>query len=305
MTVPWTLLHGDAEAQLATLPAASVQMVCTSPPYFQQRDYGSAGQIGREPTVTAYIDRLVAVFRAVHRVVRDDGTLWLVIGDSYAVSGRGGGGKQDTNAGSLVPWRRTASAGVGPKQLIGVPWRLAFALQAEGWILRSEVIWSKPAPMPESVQDRPTRAHETLFLFAKRERYVYNAAAIAEPISRGSAGSTFTSVLPLVNGQGRVSLLPRDDAPTRNKRSVWTIATQPYAEAHFATFPEKLVEPCILAGSRPGDTVLDPFVGSGTVGVVSRRFDRRFIGIDLNASYLDLAERRLLGQTMPLPLEAT
>lgn len=240
----------------------------TSPPYFGLRDYGHAGQIGLEDGLEEYVDQLVQVFREVWRVLRDDGTLWLNLGDSYAGAGLGGGTqKQGIRAypkGNTVQ-ARTGARRVGnlkPKDLMGVPWRVAFALQDDGWFLRSDVIWHKPNPMPESIKDRPTKAHEYLFLFAKSERYFYDADAIK--------GQT-----------------------TRNKRSVWTVTTKPYKGAHFATYPPELIEPCILAGSTEGGTVLDPFTGSGTTGAVAIKHGRRFIGTELNPEYGELARERM------------
>lgn len=272
------ILVGDVRERLAEVPDASVQMCVTSPPYFGLRDYGHAGQIGLEPTPDAYVAELVAVFREVRRVLKDDGTLWLNLGDSYAGSGKGGNpvaGKQASNAGSqsigvLYETGRTAreaavtnvtrktwEIGMKPKDLIGIPWRVAFALQADGWYLRSDIIWHKPNPIPESVTDRPTKSHEYLFLLAKSERYYYDADAIAEPsICTDDArfggprikydGKTGLTEAPEYQGQ-RSAVTIRE---TRNKRTVWTIATQPFKGAHFATFPPALIEPCILAGSR-------------------------------------------------------
>jgi DNA modification methylase len=358
MSVPWTLLHGDALDVLATLPAASVQCCITSPPYLGLRDYGVAGQIGLEASPAEYVARLVAVFREVRRVLRDDGTLWLNVGDSYnaynvnrgpsqSISARADVGRADLGGlrrGTIGPATdsdRTVRGDTGrgqagqrdrglrelergltvaclkPKDLIGIPWRLAFALQGDGWYLRSDIIWHKPNPMPESVTDRPTRAHEYLFLLSKRATYYYDAAAIAEPQSASTLERFAIGQAPRKTGapkHGNPERLVKPDAVTggvgilangRNRRSVWAIPTQPYAEAHFATMPEKLVEPCILAGSRPGDTVLDPFVGSGTVCLVAARFNRRSIGIDISETYLAMAERRLMGQTMALPLEVS
>jgi DNA modification methylase len=257
---------------------------------------------------------MVDVFREVRRVLRDDGTLWLNLGDSYA----GGGGYSPNSpsnlAGSLssvAAVSRVAGATKNapfckPKDLVGIPWMLAFALRADGWYLRSDIIWAKPNPMPESVTDRPTKAHEMLFLLSKSPRYYYNADAIREGVSEAS-------VVAGANGKGESLVLGQDlgleyadrwDAMTkeeqadagRNKRSVWTIATAPYAEAHFATFPPALVEPCILAGCPEGGIVLDPFIGSGTTALVARRLGRKAIGIDLNAGYLDMAVRRAGGQ---------
>ena len=308
------ILTGDAQTCLAALDARSVQCVVTSPPYFGLRDYGVDGQIGLEPTPDAYVQQLVGVFREVRRVLKDDGTVWLNLGDSYAA---GKAGRTDYGTGdptsTLGPSRnglpgntrpgpvilRSAPEGLKPKDLVGIPWRVAFALQADGWYLRSDVIWHKPNPMPESVTDRPTKAHEYLFLLTKNAKYYYDAAAIKEPVTadmarRAEAGHT--------RGQGKVDA-SRNDATTvrpaliegadRNKRSVWTITPQPFKGAHFATMPEKLVEPCILAGSAPGDVVLDPFAGSGTVGVVALHHGRDFIGIELNSTYVQLAEERI------------
>jgi DNA modification methylase len=255
------VLTGDCRETLAGLPDGSVQCVVTSPPYFGLRDYGHAGQIGLEPTPDAYVAELVAVFRAVWRVLRDDGTLWLNLGDSYAseTKGSGGSGKSRLgpngdlqNIGFQKMDPRSFACGVPSKNLIGIPWRVAFALQADGWYLRSDIIWSKPNPMPESVTDRPTKAHEYLFLLSKRERYYYDSAAIAEASESegripGGGGKTDTS-----RNDGDRNVRPMCVSPvasTRNRRTVWTVATQPFSGAHFATFPPALIEPCILAGS--------------------------------------------------------
>ncbi len=300
-----------ADARQIPLRDGCVQCVVTSPPYFGLRDYGTANQIGLEPTPDAFVAALVAVFRDVRRVLADDGVLWLNLGDSYAASSKGSGGmnsKQPTNVGSFADW--SGDCGVAPKNLIGIPWRVAFALQADGWYLRSDVIWSKPNPMPESVTDRPTKAHEYLFLLTKSERYFYDANAIKEPVTadmarRAEAGHS--------RGQGKVDA-SRNDATTvrptlikgadRNRRSVWTVPTMPYAGAHFATMPEKLVEPCIFAGSRLGDRVFDPFMGSGTVGAVAERLGRRWVGTDLNPKYHDLARKRTAQRGIPFEVVA-
>ena len=283
----------------------TVQTCVTSPPYWGLRDYGVSGQLGLESTPDAYVASMVAVFREVWRVLREDGTLWLNLGDSYASQGGPEPAQtkwqvQGASDGQNGGRSRTAGS-LKPKDLVGIPWRVAFALQADGWYLRSDIIWSKPNPMPESVQDRPTKAHEYLFLLTKNARYYYDAAAITEPSIH--AGKVVTNDAGKngqmgVFGQTRTGFMKPEGvtvAENRNIRSVWTIATQPYPEAHFATFPEKLVEPCILAGSRPGDLVLDPFAGSGTVGVVSRKLARRFVGVELNAAYCQLARARMAG----------
>ena len=329
------IIVADVRDGLASLPEQSVQTVVTSPPYFGLRDYGVAGQIGLEPTPAEYVAALVDVFRGVRRVLRDDGTVWLNLGDSYAAQRGGthqpaetlaGGVNGYTDDGDRVnrgrhdgynPTRNAAAIGLKHKDLIGIPWRVAFALQDDGWYLRSDIVWAKPNPMPESVTDRPTKSHEYIFLLTKNARYYYDAAAIAEPAAwdrwgdqsvikpqQGTASwikpktkqdllgkQTYTGF----NGRWAASVEDGTAPKTRNKRSVWQIATQPYAEAHFATFPEALVEPCVLAGSREGDTILDPFAGSGTVGVVALRHNRRFVGIELNHEYAEMARRRITG----------
>ena len=319
------IVNGDARS----LPLAdeSVQCCVTSPPYWGLRDYGVAGQIGLERTPEEYVAVMVAVFREVRRVLKKDGTCWLNLGDSYCSTDKWGGGKSGNTgkhsvdaAGGVPSWavrtKRDPIAGLKPKDLVGIPWRVAFALQADGWWLRMDVIWNKPNPMPESVTDRPTRSHEYLFLLTKAARYYYDAAAIAEPMSQGekyhgdyspNTGSgpkrtTARNGRDKQRGHSRrhAGFNDRWDAMERaeqcsgmrNRRSVWTIATQPYSEAHFATFPEKLVEPCVLAGSRAGDIVLDPFAGSGTVGKVCTRFGRQFVGVELNPAYIEMAGRR-------------
>ena len=300
------ILLGDCLATLPTLPAASVQTCITSPPYFGLRDYGVDGQLGLEPTPREFVDAMLRVFREVRRVLRDDGTLWLNLGDSYAsawvcnrrnVVGSGSleNGKRENRPNRLVE-------GLKEKDLIGIPWRVAFALQADGWYLRQDIIWHKPNPMPESVRDRCTKAHEYLFMLTKSARYFYDADAIAEPavIQNRTRGPALHADAVSTNGNSGLSRRPISE--TRNKRSVWTIPTQPTREAHFATFPEALVEPCIRAGSRPGDTVLDPFLGSGTTALVAEREGRRWIGCELNPEYAAIAERRLRGVQRPLVL---
>lgn len=304
-----TLLHGDCLEMLRGLDAGSARTCVTSPPYFGLRDYGSEGQIGLEPTPDAYVARLVEVFREVRRVLADDGTLWLNLGDSYAAgkqgrtdadrdfgSGRGGNKLGSGNPGGGVV--RKVPEGCKPKDLLGIPWRVAFALQADGWYLRSDCIWHKPNAMPESVRDRPTKAHEYLFLLSKRDRYYYDADAVKECATyaetRTGRVGQYQKRAMYGNGDGTTPTgAAIRDLSTRNRRTVWSIPTKPYSGAHFAVMPEALVEPCILAGSAAGDTVLDLFAGSGTVGAVAVRHGRKFVGIDLNAAYLDLARERI------------
>lgn len=310
----------------------SVQCVVTSPPYYGLRDYGIDGQIGLEPTPEEYVANLVAVFREVRRVLRDDGTCWMNLGDSYW----GGKGK----SGYELPDEAEARRGLGetfqtahnipgymdmrpqdgkhetikPKDLVGIPWRVAFALQADGWWLRSDIIWHKPNPMPESVTDRPTKAHEYVFLLTKQARYYFDQDAVKEQAVNGDPRQPLGSVGVIGNpnerrrqggnfsrkyaeeqlNHGSMRLDRPEDKGTRNIRTVWTIPTQPTPFAHFATYPEKLVEPCIKAGSRENDVVLDPFAGSGTTGIVSRRLGRHFVGLDLSLTYLQTIARRRL-----------
>lgn len=296
------LYLGDCQHSMWTEVATeSIQTCITSPPYFGLRDYGESGQIGLEQTIDEYVARLVEVFSEVHRVLRGDGTLWLNLGDSYNSIGHkkssSGYGTSTLAGGAQThsPLRRETNAGSGlkHKDLIGVPWRVAFALQEYGWFLRQDIIWSKPNPMPESVKDRCTKAHEYVFLLSKSERYYFNADAIKE-----SAGSKFDKGKTAAHQLGRSSNIERVHSALRNKRSVWSIATQPYKGAHFATFPEKLVEPCVLAGSRPGDEILDPFMGSGTTGAVATRLGRRFTGCELNPGYFDLARARISAESL-------
>jgi DNA modification methylase len=309
------ILVGDCRDMLATLPERSVQTVVTSPPYFGLRDYGHAGQIGLEPTPDEFVAALVEVFRAVRRVLRDDGTVWLNLGDSYnnrAVnrpsSHQEGLGFTSEHLGTA--WRDHAANGrarmsilngdLKEKDLLGIPWMVAFALRADGWYLRSDIIWSKPNPMPESVTDRPTKAHEYLFLLSKGPRYFYDADAIRE----GSDHPHLAGRLQKVSYHDDSAMRQDGDriverTADRNRRSVWTVATAPFAGAHFATFPPKLIEPCILAGSAPGDVVLDPFAGAGTVGVVCGWHGREFIGCELNPTYAQMARDRIALEGRP------
>jgi len=302
-----TLLTGDCREVLQTLEPESVHCVATSPPYFGLRDYGVAGQIGLEPTPEAFTAELVRVFAEVRRVLRKDGTAWLNLGDSYANANPGSGGKCVlAGAGRAMTDARYHAnkrdiSGFKPKDLLGIPWRVAFALQADGWYLRQDIIWSKPNPMPESVTDRCTKAHEYLFLLSKSERYHYDAEAIAEPSIYAPGKSTEVErAKGYYDGKWSApSDGSRNDGSfkaireTRNKRSVWEIATNAYSEAHFATFPPALIEPCILAGCPKGGTVLDPFGGAGTTGLVADRLGRNSILIELNPAYAVMAERRI------------
>ncbi len=300
--VSWRIIEGDCREVLRSLDARSVQTCVTSPPYFGLRDYGHDGQLGLEATPDEFVTALVEVFREVRRVLSDDGTAWLNLGDSYAGGGRGDGAeaaKQKTNHGSLGFPRQKPPSGLKAKDLIGIPWMVAFALRADGWYLRSDIIWAKPNPMPESVTDRPTKAHEYLFLLSKSRSYFYDAGAIAE---------SAVSDHPSGNGYARDERLSYADANgargqsepwanvggTRNRRSVWTIPSSPFPGAHFATFPPKLIEPCILAGSHPDDLVLDPFAGSGTTGMVALRHGRSFVGVELSPTYAQLARDRIV-----------
>lgn len=314
MTAPaqrprWSIIEGDVMERIAEMETESVQTCITSPPYWGLRDYGHEDQIGLEATPEEYTEKMVAVFREVRRVLRDDGTLWLNMGDSYANSGsapprpdHSGGdllgtyGKQAYSAASQGPARITP-VGLKPKDLVGIPWRVAFALQADGWYLRSDIIWAKPNPMPESITDRPTKSHEYLFLMSKSKRYYYDSESIRETaIDDHDSGNGFVRTERIsYGGRGDPTLWVRKGSGTRNRRTVWTIPTQPFPGAHFAVFPPALVEPCVLAGSREDDLVLDPFAGSGTVGVVCRKHSRRFIGIEINPKYAAMARGRLGG----------
>ena len=298
------IINADCRDALRQMPAGSVHCCVTSPPYFGLRDYGHDDQIGLEPTPDEFVSAMVAVFRDVRRVLRNDGTLWLNLGDSYAAGGMGAGsGKQLTNrgtsAGGHMNKPRKAPDGLKPKDLIGIPWRVAFALQADGWYLRQDIIWHKPNPMPESVKDRCTKAHEYLFLLSKSSRYHFDAEAIQEAALRpeGAGNKTHKGATAYADGdekmRTKVGLTEIGARETRNKRSVWTVPTQPFADAHFATFPPALIEPCILAGCPAGGTVLDPFGGAGTTGLVADRHGRDAILIELNPEYAAMAGARI------------
>jgi site-specific DNA-methyltransferase (cytosine-N4-specific) len=264
---PCTVIVGDALTELAKFPDNFFQCCVTSPPYWGLRDYEIEGQIGAEMSLNDYIEKLVSVFREVRRVLADDGTFWLNIGDSYTSGGRTWRDSDKKNRARAMSYRAPTPEGLKPKDLIGVPWRVAFALQSDGWHLRSDIIWHKPNCQPESVKDRPTQAHEYLFLMSKSERYYYDYEAIKEPTKEK-------------NG-------------LRNKRTIWSLNTEGFKDAHFAVFPPSLVKPCILAGSKPGSLVLDPFFGSGTVGEVCIEQGRRCVGIELNPKYAEIARNRL------------
>jgi len=309
MTKTHHIITGDCIEGMGTLPDASVHCCVTSPPYWGLRDYGHGEQIGLEQTPEAYVAKMVEVFREVRRVLRDDGTLWLNLGDSYNGSAPNRSGSNGYNHGRTNRDKRFSVGGVDglkPKDLVGIPWRVAFALQADGWYLRQDIIWHKPNPMPESVTDRCTKAHEYIFLLSKSSRYYYDAEAVKEP----NADPTRTNYKPGKRAYAEGNTEQCNDARTRrndgfqayadgkvcdgrNKRSVWTVTTKPFKGAHFATFPPKLIEPCILAGCPEGGTVLDPFTGSGTTAVVALNNHRNFVGTELNADYVKLAEDRI------------
>jgi len=317
MTDLW--LTGDTRERLRELDAGSVHTCVTSPPYWGLRDYGHPGQIGLEPTFPEYIANLVDVFREVRRVLRDDGTLWLNLGDCYATGGGkvgacpGGGAQGEAWAerGAMTQPNRMPQPGLKPKDLVGIPWRVAFAVQDGGGYLRSDIIWHKPNPMPESVTDRPTKAHEYMFLLSKSERYYYDADAIREPHNTPEDRRASKSGASAMRGQAAIrprGNLELSDVPAeryfaeggRNRRTVWTIPTMPFADAQFATMPPALAEPCVLAGSPVGGVVLDPFGGAGTTALVARRTGRRFVHIDL--SYHEIARRRVDGEHYQPPL---
>jgi len=285
-----------------------VQMCVTSPPYFGLRDYGHPGQIGLEQTPDEYIAAMVEVFRCVREVLADDGTLWVNIGDSYANVGKWGGSSGGKHAQALHGdtgigrGKRDYGDGLKNKDLIGIPWMLAFALRADGWYLRQDIIWHKPNPMPESVRDRCTKAHEYMFLLSKSERYFFDSEAMKEPaVSEKPAGNKRHKYADAYNAgtseehrtKAGLVALAGVEWETRNRRSVWTVATRPYKGAHFATFPPALIEPCILAGSRPGDIVLDPFMGSGTTAQVALQHGRQYLGCELNPEYKSLQDERI------------
>lgn len=270
------------------------QTCVTSPPYFGLRDYGHDGQIGLEQTPEEYVARLVEVFRCVRDVLRDDGTLWVNIGDSYARN-PAKGTTGTPNGRNIAEMGYSGGGGIPPgvkeKDLIGVPWMLAFALRADGWYLRQEIIWAKPNPMPESVKDRCTKSHEQIFLLSKSAKYYFDPEAIKEPAA-GPPKRCGSKNDASRNDSDRTGIV-RGDGETRNKRDVWTVATRPFKGAHFATFPPELIEPCVLAGAPVGGVVLDPFMGSGTTAMVAKRNGRAYLGCELNPEYEPLIEERL------------
>lgn len=356
------ILQGDVASRLGDLPDESVHCVVTSPPYYGLRDYGVEGQIGLEKTPEEYVRKIIEVFRQVKRVLRNDGTLWLNLGDSYAGSWgaqsrpNGNDIKSTLQGGSSLSARQienhprgshTGSVkntpGLKPKDLIGIPWKVAFALQADGWYLRQDIIWSKPNPMPESVKDRCTKSHEYIFMLSKSEKYYYDQESIKEPASfsteerknrshNGQKGMTAKKInvmdpVKIPSGwdtdKGSYGSIHKDGrtksdkqrghsrrhagfnerwdhmtkgeqcSGMRNKRSVWTIATQPFPDAHFATYPEELIRPCVLAGCPTGGTVLDPFGGAGTTAIVAMSFMRNSILIEINPAYIDITVKRI------------
>lgn len=339
---------GDCRETMRAWATAGVraQMCVTSPPYFGLRDYGHPGQIGLEQTPEQYIAAMVEVFRCVRDVLADDGTLWLNIGDSYAGYHGNKNAAYDaapSNKGGYFENQRKTLVnhnGIKNKDLIGIPWMLAFALRADGWYLRQDIIWSKPNPMPESVRDRCTKAHEYVFLLSKSERYYFDHEAIKEPVAAstvarlsqpnlanqagsdrvpGKTNGNMKAVRSKANsfkreGSKREQAIPGQavgthrpdraeseyDLDTRNRRSVWTVATRPYKGAHFATFPPALIEPCILAGSRVNDIVLDPFMGSGTTAAVALQHGRQYLGCELNPAYRPLQDARIATSVGPL-----
>lgn len=326
------IIFGDALRGLRLLEDESVDTCITSPPYYKLRNYGKDGQIGLENTPEEYIQKLVEVFREVRRVLKRDGTLWVNIADSYAGSGKGASNypsnaekyKQGTNKGSVGSGiSKTTSSLCKSKDLIGIPWMLAFALRADGWYLRQDIIWQKPNPMPESVKDRCTKSHEYIFMLSKSPRYYFDGESIAEPVTDssmkryeqniqeqkgservpGKSNGNMKAALPRYGGKKYTehpdkfyrtkSANAYDPRPKRNKRDVWTVSTKPYKGAHFATFPDTLITPCVLAGSREGGVVLDPFLGSGTTLMVANRYGRKGIGIELNDTYDPLIKDRV------------
>jgi DNA modification methylase len=325
------IIVGDCLTVLRGMDSRTIDCCITSPPYYRLRDYGVVGQIGLEQTPEDYIAKLVEVFHEVKRVLKDEGTLWLNIGDSYVGSrkGRRNDGSHSTDkskssdylnivGGTLLPARID---GIKRKDLIGIPWLLAFALRQDGWYLRQDIIWNKTNAMPESVRDRCTKSHEYIFLLSKKEKYYFDSDSIVEKaafdgrkdtINKGSLKYARKDILPgttpqtmTMAGKAHERWRYKDGMAIRNKRDVWTVSTNSYKGAHFATFPEKLIEPCVLAGCRKGGIVLDPFIGSGTTAVVALKADRNYIGIELNPQYAEIAVKRINDATGSLAERTT
>ena len=302
----YTIIEGDCIEKLKELPEKSINTCVTSPPYYALRNYQMDGQVGVEETPDDYVQKIVQVFREVRRVLKDDGTIWINLGDSYAGSG-GAGNQFDQIENGLSPYKQTGSPkdiGLKPKDLIGIPWRVAFALQADGWYLRSDIIWHKPNPMPESVKDRPTKSHEYIFLMSKNRTYYYDQESIKTPVKQENIKGTTThkrSTKDWGDGTGVKTHNGFDKSyDMANKRDVWTVPTDKFEGQHFATFPKELIKPCILAGCPEGGTVLDPFNGSGTTCIVSLQNNRKYIGIELNPEYCIIAHKRISTEVSPL-----
>ena len=319
-----TLILGDALEQLRTLPDGSADCIVTSPPYYGLRDYGAPGQYGLEASPAAYVETMRALFAEARRVLADDGTLWLNLGDSYATTTKGSGGTGKSTLGAASGGNAISTAGIErsqvrqqmeprrmapdrpEKNLLGIPWRVAFALQDDGWILRNEIIWSKPNAMSESVRDRLSNRHEHLFLFTRSPRYSFDLDAIREPhvAPQRKAGARAFRARDLNHQRTATGSYDGPDPRGANPGDVWSIATKPYPQAHFAVFPIDLPLRCIKAGCKPGGTVLDPFSGSGTTGDAARQLGRKYIGVDLNPAYHDLARERFAQGVLDLDLPA-
>lgn len=299
------ILQGDALEVLKTLGDESVDCVITSPPYWGLRDYGVDGQLGLEKTPEEYVAKLVEIFRETRRILKKKGVFWLNLGDSYSGSGKGPAGNLgaihnerhlEHKTGGIIP------DGTKPKDLVGIPWMVAFALRKDGWYLRQDIIWAKPNPMPESVTDRCTKSHEYIFLLSKNAKYYFDNEAIKEPATSTDTSERDRDNSKLNNTPGRTKMggLKTNGYETRNKRSVWTTSTKPFKEAHFATFPEALIEPMVLAGCPKGGVCLDPFMGAGTTAVVAKKLGRNYLGIELNPAYIEIAQKRIDGVSTPL-----
>jgi len=300
------ILQGDCLESLKKLKSKSINTCVTSPPYFGLRDYGTEGQIGLEETPEEFVENLVKVFREVKRVLRDDGTVWLNLGDSYAMSSMRGKNSEfksiSQSKSGIVNVKKNIPHGLKAKDLIGIPWRVAFALQQDGWYLRQDIIWHKPNPMPESVRDRCTKSHEYIFLLSKSKKYYYDNEAIKED-AKNNGKKISLGEKSFSKGQAKGKNVQKSGnalndtytvKPKRNKRSVWTVTTKPFKGAHFAVFPMDLIEPCVLAGCPEGGTVLDPFGGSGTTGLVAKNNNRNAILLELNPEYIEIAESRIV-----------